>query len=399
MSNETEKENESPRRSRSDLLPELLLTPVAVSALALSATGMWNYAERALGFTGGRQLVAVIAIDAAMFVCAVLARRNKLATGSRGAYAPVMWALAAVSGVLASLEAATLEGSLGRAAFPFIAAVLWELLTSYRHREAQPGPNRAVGMVRWLHPAERVRVMLELATDAGMSETTATHRVRVRAAAWRLHRIAQLPDKGVRLRLANRRAGLALSRAGTRDPVVHRDVVVECYEIASPRRVGQETVKAAMEAATVTPAQVFDRVADHTADRADHGELTTTVRNGHADEGSATVTPADQADQADHRGSRDGHDVADRSARHADRHTGRDGQRRSRDLPDPTKHMGSAWEVYDRLTAQGQRVNRDAIGDALGVSNTGMRRAIWSRIKAGDRIVDPERVTAVNGSH
>lgn len=246
----------------SSKLPELLLTPVAVAALLLSASGIWGYATHTLGLTGGRQLVAVLGLDAAIFVCAVLARRNKLDTGSRGAYGLTMWALAGVSALLASLEATSLEGQLGRAAFPFVAAGLWELLTSYRHREAHQGPDRRVGLVRWLHPVERVRVMLELATDTSLSEAEGTYRVRVRAAAWRLHRIAQLPEKGLRFRVANRRAGAALSRVGSRDPGVHRDVVAECYEIASPHRVGQQTVTAAVNADTVTPAQVFTRAAN-----------------------------------------------------------------------------------------------------------------------------------------
>lgn len=412
MTGNTTQPGQPPGTRHTSLLPEVLLTPVAAAALLLSATGLWQYAGHTLHLTGGSQLITVVGIDAAIFVCALLARRNKLEIGTRGAYGLMMWALAAVSALLASLEAATLEGQIGRAAFPFIAAALWELLTSYRHRETRHGPNRHVGMVRWLHPVERVRVMLELATDAGMSEVDATHRVRVRAAAWRLHRLSQLPDKGLRYRVANRRAGRALSRAETSSAANHRAVVTEVYEIASARRVARDTVNAARTATTVTPAQVFDHASVNAADHtpADPGATdgqhagsidghTAADATGRDGQTALVGPPRDQADHAvsadgQHAGGTGGHsspaDGHTGAGRFSDRNTGRDGQRRSRTLPDPTKHMGSAWEAHDRLTAEGRRVNRDTIGAEIGVSNTEMRRAIWGRIKAGDRIVAPE---------
>ena len=91
--------------------------------------------------------------------------------------------------------------------------------------------DRTLGALRWLHPAEGIRVQLCLAAGQQVPAQEATSRVRIGTAARRLYRLRALLDAGEqaarpglltarRIRRAERRACGALIRAGFTEPLI-----------------------------------------------------------------------------------------------------------------------------------------------------------------------------------
>ena len=71
---------------------------------------------------------------------------------------------------------------------PVIAAILFEF--TLRELQLRAGrADRRLAALRWLHPAERVRVQLRLAADDHISAEAATRRVRIDLAARRLYQL------------------------------------------------------------------------------------------------------------------------------------------------------------------------------------------------------------------
>jgi len=135
--------------------------------------------------------------------------------------------------------------------------VLFEFILRETRRTAGRADRRLTAL-RWLHPAERIRVQLVLAADETMPAAAATRRVRINNAARRLYRLRlaiqahdQVPEpaagSGRRVRRAERRAHAALTRAGFADAAVAAEVVRQ------------------LQVLTLTPALA---TADHTAPQA-----------------------------------------------------------------------------------------------------------------------------------
>lgn len=115
-------------------------------------------------------------------------------------------------------------------------AVLFEFtLRELRLRTADRA-DRRLAALRWLHPAERIRVQLRLAADDQLSAEAATRRVRVDQAARRLYRLRlalhardQASSPGAMLarqaRKAEPRPHTALTRAGFAAPAIATEVL------------------------------------------------------------------------------------------------------------------------------------------------------------------------------
>ena len=115
---------------------------------------------------------------------------------------------------------------------PVVAAILFEFcLRELRLRTLATRADRKLSTLRWLHPAERIRIQLSMAADEHVSAEAATKRVCVTQAARRLYQLraalsahdqSATPSAaaGRRVRRAERRAHGALTRAGFTDPVV-----------------------------------------------------------------------------------------------------------------------------------------------------------------------------------
>jgi hypothetical protein len=119
---------------------------------------------------------------------------------------------------------------------PVIGAVLFEFTLRELRQRAAGRADRQMTAVRWLYPAERIRVQRLLAADEHISAQAATRRVRTEQAARRLYQLRralhardQAGQPGApaarRARAAERRAHAALIRAGFSDPAVAADVL------------------------------------------------------------------------------------------------------------------------------------------------------------------------------
>ena len=119
---------------------------------------------------------------------------------------------------------------------PVIGAVLFEFTLRELRQRAAGRADRQMAAVRWLHPAERIRVQRLLAADERISAQAATRRVRTEQAARRLHQLRRAlhaRDRAARpgalaarrARIAERRAHAALTRAGFGDPAIAADVL------------------------------------------------------------------------------------------------------------------------------------------------------------------------------
>ncbi|HEV3294544.1 MAG TPA: DUF2637 domain-containing protein [Streptosporangiaceae bacterium] len=175
--------------------------------------------------------------DGAAGVCAVLLMRRAARAESGLAPRLAVWGLVAASAAFnwshAPRRTAAPEAF---GLMPVIAAVLFEFtLRELRLRTADRA-DRRLAALRWLHPAERIRVQLRLAADEQLSAEAATRRVRVDQAARRLYRLRlalhardQAPSPGAMLtrqvRKAERRTHAALTRAGFARPAIAAEVL------------------------------------------------------------------------------------------------------------------------------------------------------------------------------
>jgi len=145
---------------------------------------------------------------------------------------------------------------------PVIAAVLFEFTLRELRQRVSGRADRRLAALRWLHPAERVRVQLRLAADDHISAQAATRRVRIDLAARRLHQLRRaLHAQGRaarpggmtawRARLAERRAHAALTRAGFADQATAAEVLRQVQVLTRTRdlaRLDYTTAEAAQAA-------------------------------------------------------------------------------------------------------------------------------------------------------
>ena len=232
-----------------------LLFGFAAVAAGISAQGLTGFARDNMGLRGPWPYLLFFALDGAAGLCAVLLLRRAARAESAIAPRVAVWCLVAASSAFNAAHAPARPGA--RAAFallPVIAAVLFEFSLRETRRTAGRADRRLAGL-RWLHPAERIRVQLTLAADETMPAAAATRRVRINNAARRLYRLRlaiqthdQITETAAaparRVWRAERRAHAALTRASFADPAVAAEVVRQ------------------LQVLTLTPALAKD---DHTA--------------------------------------------------------------------------------------------------------------------------------------
>jgi hypothetical protein len=211
-----------------------LLFGFAAVAAAVSAQGLTGFARTSMGLRGPWPYLLWGALDGAAGLCAVLLMRR--AARGEAALAPrlAVWGLVAASSAFNWAHAP--DHPAAREAFalmPVIAAVLFEFSLRETRHAASPADRRLTSL-QWLHPAERIRVQLQLAADGALAAGEATRRVRAEHAARRLYALRQAlgaserrsrPACRHRARRAERRAQAALTRAGFADAVVAADVL------------------------------------------------------------------------------------------------------------------------------------------------------------------------------
>ena len=203
----------------------VLLGGFASVAAGISAQGLAGFARDDMGLRGPWPYLLFAALDGAAGVCAVLLTRRAARAESGLAPRLAVWGLVAASAAFNVTHAPHRPGA--PEAFglmPVIAAILFEFCL--RELQLRAGrADRRLAALRWLHPAERVRVQLKLAADDHISAQAATRHVRTGLAAGRLYQLRRAldaldrasrpgPMATWRARLAERRAQAALTRAG-----------------------------------------------------------------------------------------------------------------------------------------------------------------------------------------
>jgi len=222
----------------------LLLGGFAAVAAGISAQGLTGFARENMGLTGPWPYLLFLALDGAAGVCAVLLTRRAARAESGLAPRLAVWGLVAASASFNWAHAPHRPGA--PEAFglmPVIGAVLFEFTLRELRQRAAGRADRQMTAVRWLYPAERIRVQRLLAADEHISAQAATRRVRTEQAARRLYQLRralhardQAARPGAlaarpgalaarRARAAERRAHAALIRAGFSDPAVAADVL------------------------------------------------------------------------------------------------------------------------------------------------------------------------------
>src|SRR5208337_100035 len=210
----------------------VLLGGFASTAAGISAQGLVGFARSNMALRGPWPYLLFFALDGAAGVCAVLLVRR--AARAEPGLAPrlAVWGLVASSSFFNWTHAPRRPAA--PEAFglmPVIAALLFEFcLREMRLRTANRA-DRTLGALRWMRPAERIRVQLCMAADQQVSAEEATSRVRIDAAARRLYYLRallrgheQAAGLGMvtarRIRRAERRAYGALIRAGFTEPLI-----------------------------------------------------------------------------------------------------------------------------------------------------------------------------------
>jgi len=225
------------REAAASVVQYTLLGGFTAVATGISAQGLTGFARDNMGLRGAWPYLLFLSLDGAAGVCAVLLTRRAARAESGLAPRLAVWGLVAASAFFNFTHAPSRPAA--PEAFglmPVIAAVLFEFtLRELRQRKAGR-PDRKLTALRWLHPAERIRVQLRLAADERISAEAATRRVRADHAARRLyllrralHAQGQAARPGAitpwRIRLAEHRAHAALTRAGFANPVTAAEVL------------------------------------------------------------------------------------------------------------------------------------------------------------------------------
>ena len=206
-----------------DHRPEDVLTLVAaVIATTVQAMGMWRFFDVTLHVDGTLRALLAAFIEVAMFVEALRARRNVLESEDHvaGVDGVAVWALAAVSAVLSSLDSRSFAEIVFRLVVPLVAAWLWERLMAADRRR-----TKARRRINWRITPERVLVRLRLAEAADRTAVEVdAHRklTRVARAAYRLRVLTATGARAWRINRAGRRLDAAMRAA-----VEHTGLAVE----------------------------------------------------------------------------------------------------------------------------------------------------------------------------
>ena len=210
----------------------VLLGGFASTAAGISAQGLVGFARSNMALRGHWPYLLFFALDGAAGVCAVLLVRRAARAEPGLAPRVAVWGLVASSSFFNWTHAPRRPAA--PEAFglmPVIAALLFEFCLREMRLRSADRAGRTLGALRWLRPAERVRVQLCMASDQRVSAEDATSRVRIDAAARRLYHLrmllrarGQAAGPGAltarRIWRAERRAYGAMLRAGFTEPLI-----------------------------------------------------------------------------------------------------------------------------------------------------------------------------------
>jgi hypothetical protein len=175
-----------------------LLLAFFAAAASLSAHGLIGFASHNMGLWGPFPVIFWLALDGAAGMLLSMIRRRARAGRSIWHVRVVAWLIISASAAFNWMHAPSSAGArLAWAAMPVIAGILAELAVADIRQEAReearrklgPLPARRVEIVRWLHPAEMLKVMSAMTADASVSSADATREVRADAAARALYRL------------------------------------------------------------------------------------------------------------------------------------------------------------------------------------------------------------------
>lgn len=254
------------RETAASVAQYALLGGFAAVAAGISAQGLTGFARSNMELTGAWPYLLFLALDGAAGVCAVLLVRRAARAESGLAPRLAVWGLVAASSTFnwthAPRRPAAAEAF---GLMPVIAALLFEFcLRELRQRTMTDRADRKLSTLRWLHPAEHIRVQLRMATDEQLSAEAATRHVRVEHAAGRLYQLRAALDvhgqsdahtalAARRVRRAEHRAHGALARAGFADPAIAVAVLRQVQVLtitAALARLDYRTADAAQAAIT-----------------------------------------------------------------------------------------------------------------------------------------------------
>ena len=317
------------RETAASVAQYVLLGGFAAVAAGISAEGLTGFARSNMELSGAWPYLLFFALDGAAGVCAVLLVRRAVRAESGLAPRLAVWGLVAASSTFnwthAPRRPAAAEAF---GLMPVIAALLFEFcLRELRQRTMTDRADRKLSTLRWLHPAEAVRVQLRMAADEQLSADAATRHVRADHAARRLYQLRAVLDAhdqsgtysalaARRIRRAEHRAHGALTRAGFAEPVI---------AVAVLRQVQVLTITAALakldyHTAAAAQAAIASLIASPAAEKPGPG---TGARTGHpvARNGTAGMnaaqdrTPVSQINDRPANGQlHDVHDGGDRDA-------------------------------------------------------------------------------------
>ncbi|MBG0818734.1 hypothetical protein [Planomonospora sp. ID82291] len=230
--------------------PGLLLVYFLAVIAGLSATGLTGFGADNMGLTGPWPYLLFFALDGAAALCAVLQTRRVARNEAAGGPRLAVWGLILASAYFNATHAPDKPGAAAAyALLPIVGAVLFEFVLAETRRGKHARPDRKLDWSRWLHPVERIRVELILATDEQLTAAAATLRVRVLAAARHLYalhqalvRLEQATGRWAERNrrkaaiAAERKAQAALIHAGVTDPDVMVAVVREMQVLTQARR-------------------------------------------------------------------------------------------------------------------------------------------------------------------
>jgi hypothetical protein len=192
-------------------------------AAGISMQGLIGFARDNMGLKGAWPYLIFCALDGAAAFCMVLVTKRAARAASTVVPRLAVWGLVAASSWFNHTHAPDNPGAkLAWAMIPVIAGVLFELAQS-ETRNKTARSDRRISAIQWLHPIERIRVLLELAADAEISADEATVRVRdAVAAAWMYRlRTAWTPFTG----FARWRCRVSASRADFSDPTRAEEIL------------------------------------------------------------------------------------------------------------------------------------------------------------------------------